>query len=330
MEQSVTALREQDVKNDLQALRDLEDAQIQDALQQHILYMKKRAQEDALYATVLQQKDEKRFVWIVEQSGTPQHAQAKEEENSLESSGSAQEGKAGSFMLPPGLAKEYREVNGRYYLKKTNLAMFEDKGNKLSTSSVDSKTIEDMITLARAKQWETLKLSGSKEFRREAWLLAESQGIKTYGYRPSREDLSDLENLRQAKSTNSISEAKPQRTTPDTPPREQIKHPLNKNQAAIAAHAIDSVPEHLAAIRNITAIAQRPDQQLERIAFARAAFAASNMQLSDQEQAVALERFDNNLQTNPALVDALAHVSRHTDISQEHKPVNQREDGLSL
>ena len=43
-------------------------------------------------------------------------------------------------------------------------------------------------------------LSGSQEFRREAWLQAESQGIKTQGYTPKQSDLAALETLRQERS----------------------------------------------------------------------------------------------------------------------------------
>jgi hypothetical protein len=61
-----------------------------------------------------------------------------------------------------------------------------------------------MVSLAKAKQWNSLKLSGSKEFRREAWLQAESQGIKTSGYTPKQADLAALEAMRQERATNSI------------------------------------------------------------------------------------------------------------------------------
>jgi hypothetical protein len=110
------------------------------------------------------------------------------------------------FIIPRALMQKYVEVDGKFYTKdaKSPRVMFEDQGNKLRTSTTDSEAIADMVTLAKAKQWTSLKLSGSREFRREAWLQAESQGIKTTGYTPKQTDLVTLEALRQERATNSI------------------------------------------------------------------------------------------------------------------------------
>lgn len=110
------------------------------------------------------------------------------------------------FIVPRAIQAKYVQFDGKFYTKdvKSPRVMIEDMGSKLRTSTTDSQVIEDMVTLAKAKQWTSLKLSGSREFRRETWLQAESQGIKTTGYTPKPADLAALETLRQERATNSI------------------------------------------------------------------------------------------------------------------------------
>jgi hypothetical protein len=62
------------------------------------------------------------------------------------------------FTVPRSVAQKYVEVDGKYYTKdsKTPRVMFEDRGDTLRTSTTDRSAIEDMVKLARAKQWDTL------------------------------------------------------------------------------------------------------------------------------------------------------------------------------
>lgn len=125
--------------------------------------------------------------------------------NALEVERSGAELGRGAFVKPVVIARDYEEKGLEFHLKKKNLYFrVSENGSSLHTNTPDKKIVEDMVALARAKQWRNLKLNGSKEFRREAWLQAESLGMKTTGYTPSKEDRVQLESLRGQRQENAI------------------------------------------------------------------------------------------------------------------------------
>lgn len=63
-----------------------------------------------------------------------------------------------------------------------------------------------MLDIAKAKGWDSIKISSNQEFKQKMWLEAESRGIATRGYKPSSEDLAVLEKRRQERSVNNIAE----------------------------------------------------------------------------------------------------------------------------
>jgi hypothetical protein len=88
--------------------------------------------------------------------------------------------------------------------------LFSDKGNKLTTAikTPDEQQIQDMLTLAQSKGWKSIKVSGSRDFKQQVYVLAQSQGIAVKGYTPTAEDLARVEQLREKNSTNRIEENK--------------------------------------------------------------------------------------------------------------------------
>ncbi len=120
--------------------------------------------------------------------------------------------------------------------------LFEDKGKSIHTARDDKQTIQDMLDIAKAKGWDSIKISGSQEFRKEMWLEAESRGIATKGYKPSPEDLMMLERKREERATNSIAEAeklKQQSAVPERPDStiKTIPQEAVKAADAVKAHA---------------------------------------------------------------------------------------------
>jgi len=86
------------------------------------------------------------------------------------------------------------EKKGKYYFKdKPELEAFRDKGSKLITKSTASSVAKSMVALAESKQWETIKLSGSAKFKREVWMEANLRGMSVEGYKPTKQDLQNLE-----------------------------------------------------------------------------------------------------------------------------------------
>lgn len=123
----------------------------------------------------------------------------------------------------------YSDINSR------NTVVFQDKGNKLSTPKNDAQTVSDMLDVAQAKNWGSIKISGSAEFKRQMWLEANLRGIATSGYKPSKEDLALLANQRENRSRNSI-EHQPLAPEPNKPAQEA---PSKELGARLVAHGKD-------------------------------------------------------------------------------------------
>lgn len=86
---------------------------------------------------------------------------------------------------------------------------FEDRGDKgLHTSKSDKDTVNAMLDMAQSKGWESIKLKGSAEFKREAWIEAQMRGIKTKGYEPTEKDKLELQARQEERTTNQIEATK--------------------------------------------------------------------------------------------------------------------------
>lgn len=209
--------------------------------------------------------------------------------NSVDLQKSGKELGQDEFIMPRSIQNAYTELNGKFYDKTTNRVVFEDQGQKLATATNDKKAVEDMIALAKAKQWDSLKLSGSREFRREAWLQAESQGINTKGYTPKEADLAALETLRQSRANNMIQplqerSSKEQAIAP--------RHDLNKNQAQMGVSMQSKAHEHLEAVKKIPGMEGKSFEYLNEIARLRALVNERDKLRPPAEQAETLARFD--------------------------------------
>lgn len=143
-----------------------------------------------------------------------------------------------NYKMPPaGLERRYLVANGQYLsADNATTVLFEDKGKKLSTARTDTQIAQDMLEVAKTKGWEAIKLSGAKEFKQMMYVLAESQGIKTSGYKPTEADRVLVDRLREENSLNSIEEKTSlytQQATMNHPTSEQSKKTeATKNQTA--------------------------------------------------------------------------------------------------
>lgn len=181
------------------------------------------------------------------------------------------------FIIPRRITLAYTEHEGKFFAKDSNRMMFHDQGEKLATSTTDKTAIADMVAYAKAKQWESLKLTGSQEFRREAWLQAESQGIKTQGYTPKAVDLVALKTLTQERSTNVIAPVVEERakSRPAAPVQEVAaapapRHDLNKDQAGAAAAVSQGRTSNITELQKNPAFEKYSVEDLSKIAFYRA------------------------------------------------------------
>lgn len=66
---------------------------------------------------------------------------------------------------------------------------FRDEGKRLRSETQERMVVEGMLSVAEAKGWTALAVSGSDEFRRAVWIAAQARGMKVEGYQPTAADV---------------------------------------------------------------------------------------------------------------------------------------------
>lgn len=135
---------------------------------------------------------------------------------------------------PESIRHKYLYAEGMYLDENARTTIFSDKGAQLQTARSDLQTVHDMVEVAKEKGWTHIKLSGKHEFKRQAFLEAESQGIKTSGYEPTKEDLAALKSIQNERALNKF-ESVPEVVKEHAPEQEQAaiqETTQNKSQKA--------------------------------------------------------------------------------------------------
>jgi len=91
---------------------------------------------------------------------------------------------------PDGEARLYADERGEYLA-------FKITEDRLVTRLAAAEVIRDMVSVAQHRQWASLQVRGSVEFRREAWLEAGARGLEVQGYQPTELDRQTLADRRE-------------------------------------------------------------------------------------------------------------------------------------
>jgi hypothetical protein len=91
---------------------------------------------------------------------------------------------------PDGEARLYADQRGEYLA-------FKVTEDRLVTRLVAAEVVRDMVSVAQHREWESLHVRGSVEFRREAWLEASARGLEVQGYQPTEIDRQTLADRRE-------------------------------------------------------------------------------------------------------------------------------------
>lgn len=92
-----------------------------------------------------------------------------------------------STVVPASVRSHFVQV-GRDYFFADGTRGFTDKKTKLTTPSENTQLIRDLVAIARARGWQSVAVSGSERFRKEAWIAAREAGLAVRGYRASKFD----------------------------------------------------------------------------------------------------------------------------------------------
>lgn len=100
---------------------------------------------------------------------------------------------------------QFRVSGSKFHFKdQPQRIAFKDKGERMVSASNDDRVAHAMATMAEAKGWKTIRVSGHPEFRKEVWMEASLRGLNVRGYEPKEKDLQELESRLDKRSRNSV------------------------------------------------------------------------------------------------------------------------------
>jgi hypothetical protein len=133
--------------------------------------------------------------------------------------------KAEHAPVPDHIASKYLVHDDKYHFDDRTLA-FVDKGSKLTVQTHNKAVIQDLIAIAKARNWQEIKITGTQDFRREVWRQSYAAGLDVTGYKPSDLELqaANKERVRRSASNELSAEDRP---TPGGQTRAEPSRPRN-------------------------------------------------------------------------------------------------------
>ncbi len=137
---------------------------------------------------------------------------------------------------------QFRVAGSKFHFKdQPQKVAFKDMGRRMVSASNDDRVAKAMATMAEAKGWKTIKVSGHPDFKREVWMEASLRGIEVRGFKPKEQDLKLLEDRRERTMHNTIEHVETERER--KPVAEHSKpepHPANETSKEWAGPAVES------------------------------------------------------------------------------------------
>jgi hypothetical protein len=107
-------------------------------------------------------------------------------------------------QLMQELLREFRRIGNQYFWPGEDKKLaFTDEGGQIATAHEDADVARGMAKLAKAKGWLTIRLEGTPDFQRRAWVEAHLLQLNTTGYEPDEYDRSELQRRLQVHTADS-------------------------------------------------------------------------------------------------------------------------------
>ncbi len=116
--------------------------------------------------------------------GVPQNPDATDARESGTEKGRRADKSRAAASVPAHIAAKYLVKGATYHFDDQTVA-FVDKGTSLTVQTHNRAIIQDLVAIAKARDWQAVTVSGTQAFRREAWQAAASAGLTVSGYTPS-------------------------------------------------------------------------------------------------------------------------------------------------
>jgi hypothetical protein len=98
----------------------------------------------------------------------------------------------------------------------TSRIAFTESTFRLATDTNSPSVARSMVDVAEARNWHSLRVTGSEDFRRLVWLEAAARGVKALGYGPNPADLERLKIERELRQINRIEPGRESNALPAT------------------------------------------------------------------------------------------------------------------
>lgn len=129
--------------------------------------------------------------------------------------------------------QQFRVSGAKFHFKdQPQRVAFKDKGPRMVSASNDERVAHAMATMAEAKGWKTIRVSGHPDFQREVWMEANLRGIEVRGFKPQEKDLKELEARRDLRSKNVVEHEATQTRQDAQKGRQGTQQDAGKAQAA--------------------------------------------------------------------------------------------------
>lgn len=129
--------------------------------------------------------------------------------------------------------QQFRVSGAKFHFKdQPQRVAFKDKGPRMVSASNDERVAHAMATMAEAKGWKTIRVSGHPDFQREVWMEANLRGIEVRGFKPQEKDLKELEARRDLRSKNVVEQEATQTRQAAQKARQGAQQDAGKAQAA--------------------------------------------------------------------------------------------------
>lgn len=107
--------------------------------------------------------------------------------------------------LMDSLHQQFRVAGTKFHFQdQPGRIAFKDKGERMVSASNDERVSKAMATMADAKGWKTITVSGHPDFQKAVWIEASLRGIEVRGFKPQEQDLRALEERRERQMRNSV------------------------------------------------------------------------------------------------------------------------------
>lgn len=135
--------------------------------------------------------------------------------------------------IPETVSNRYLNVESKYFFPDKTVA-FEDRGTKLKLDTENREVIKDVLTIAEARGWRSISVSGSQNFKFQVWREATIMGLGVSGYTPTALEAAELNHAQ------ALREARQSALTRNPQTAEKPQHPQDGLlRGILTAHGAD-------------------------------------------------------------------------------------------